>query len=839
MKTSSNYWQKRFQAVEAMNNKTAKDTVQAITPAFDKAQVQLEKEINNWYSRFATNNQISLPEAKRLLNTKELKEFRWDVEEYIKYGRQNALDQAWLKELENASARFHISRLEALKIRTQNAAERAFGNELDQIDQMATRIYMDDYYHTAYEIQKGLGIGWDVSQIDQRKLDKILSKPWTADKLTFSDRIWKSKTQLIDSLHTELTQMCILGKAPDQAISNIAKRMNVSKNQAGRLVMTEAAYFGSAAQKDAFNDLDVEKFEVIATLDNRTSPVCQEMDGKVFDMKDFQAGVTAPPFHVWCRSCTAPYFEDNDDMRAARNPETGETYYVPSSMKYDDWKNTFVNGGSKDGLNPVVNVEDLKNLLADKELELDALKQKSKMVSDEHIEWKTGKNNPYYQKFHSMSDDEYQKYMDDLKKQEAALTAEYKRVLEDYDRYHARPARKTPEREEWDKWLEETKAKYGIDDGGKLFDIQDDIYNKRSAVRDKLNDTLGFSNWKSKFAGKTEQDFIDEIANLTFEQQDIQKEINDLKKQIEDVLKLEAEQAYNAKGLQQIKDEIIQKHESILNTDVQKREFSDIIDGMTKEQANLYEKMSVNFGGNDYHYKLKGAHYSPASKRVEMNIDRNHWEKSVGRSDHGAWKTKFHEELHQVDHVLGWYQKTPFARTIGDPAKFTVEMTSINSVTGSKMIQAIDDDVLTVINRAIDWKNQTYGVSIKPLKNLNRISSEGKDAFLEWLKSNYPTQKDKALISVFTDAVGMTTKANLHPWKHGFWGHDASYCKYYGKDGATSEVWAELCSGLLRNDQEMIDAFTNLMPNTVKVYSDTLDEVMEWAKSGSFSYTKP
>lgn len=337
----SQYWQKRFELLEDKRNKLAEQTIKSVTPAFDQAQAQIEKEINAWYSRFAKNNEISLTEAKKLLNSRELKEFRWDVEEYIKYGRQNALDQKWMKELENASSRFHISRLEALKIRTQNAAEKAFGNELDEIDEMASRIYMDGYYHTAYEIQKGLGIGWDVSKIDQNKLDKILSKPWTTDKMTFSDRIWKSKTQLIDSLHTELTQMCILGKAPDQSIANIAKQMNVSKNQAGRLIMTESAYFGSVAQKDCFNDLDVEKYEIVATLDNRTSPICQEMDGKVFDMKDFQAGVTAPPFHVWCRSCTVPWFEDNDGERAARSVD-GKTEYVPASMKYDEWKKKFV-----------------------------------------------------------------------------------------------------------------------------------------------------------------------------------------------------------------------------------------------------------------------------------------------------------------------------------------------------------------------------------------------------------------------------------------------------------------------------------------------------------------
>jgi SPP1 gp7 family putative phage head morphogenesis protein len=396
----SNYWQKRFQAVEEMNNKRAKEVVQSITPAFDQAQAQIEKEINAWYARFAKNNQISLQEAKKLLNTKELKEFHWDVEEYIKYGRQNAIDQQWMKQLENASARFHVSRLEALKIRTQNAAERAFGNELDQLDSMAARLYMDDYYHTAYEIQRGLGIGFDVAQIDQRKLDNLLSKPWTADNKTFKDRIWTSKTSMISELHNQMTRMCILGKSPDEAIREmekfVDKKFDNARMAAGRLVMTESAYFASAAQKDCFNDLDVEKFEIVATLDSHTSEICQQMDGQVFDMKDFKAGVTAPPFHVWCRSCTCPWFEDNNDGKRAARGADGKTYYVPADMKYGDWKQTFVDK-TKDPskyLEPA-SVEDVKKAKLTIE-ELNA--SGSKMLGEvyEHHRIKDGlKSTPY------------------------------------------------------------------------------------------------------------------------------------------------------------------------------------------------------------------------------------------------------------------------------------------------------------------------------------------------------------------------------------------------------------------------------------------------------------
>ena len=342
------YWQKRFSAVEEMRNKRGRLTVDQIAPHFDRAQAAIDKEICVWYQRFADNNGISLAEAKKLLRQNELDELKWDIEEYIKRGQENTVSQKWLKELENASAKFHISRLEALKLRTQNAAENAFAAEQNRLTERLMDTWKEDYYHTAFEVQKGFSLGFDVAQVDENRVNKLLDTPWTADGQTFSDRIWKSKAQLLDSVSSELTQMCILGKAPDDAIAAIAKRMNVAKSQAGRLVMTENAYFGSVAQQQCYQDLDVERYQIVATLDSRTSDICRHLDGKVFDMKDYEPGVTAPPFHVYCRSCTVPYFADNDEngMRAARNAE-GKTYYVPASMTYGEWQEKYVQTGGK------------------------------------------------------------------------------------------------------------------------------------------------------------------------------------------------------------------------------------------------------------------------------------------------------------------------------------------------------------------------------------------------------------------------------------------------------------------------------------------------------------
>ena len=351
MMKSSDYWKERFEQVEQSQHNQGIQCYADIEKQYRQAQKTLEGQISAWYQRFADNNRVTLTEAKRMLTAKELAELKWDIQDYIRYGEENAINGTWVKQLENASARFHISRLEALKLQTQQSIEVLFGNQLDSIDSTMRDVYKSGYYRTAFEIQKGVGVGWNFSTLDEKQISKVINKPWAADGKNFSERIWGNRQKLVNELNTTLTQNIILGKDPQKAIDDIAKKMNTSKVNAGRLVMTEEAFFSSAAQKDCFAELDVEMYEIVATLDSHTSEICREMDGKVFPMSQWEVGVTAPPFHVWCRTTTVPAFEDEFDLvgeRAARG-EDGKTYYVPANMKYEDWHKSFVEG-DKTGL---------------------------------------------------------------------------------------------------------------------------------------------------------------------------------------------------------------------------------------------------------------------------------------------------------------------------------------------------------------------------------------------------------------------------------------------------------------------------------------------------------
>ena len=341
MSNNSEYWIKRFEELEKAQVLNEAKYITELQEVYDRILREVKKEINNWLVRFAENNQISIEVAKKWLNTQELKELKWDIDEYIKYGKENGLDLIWEKELENASARVHISRLEALEMQIQQQIEKLYYNEQETTNEFIIQSYEDTYYKTAYELQKGSNVAFKFAALNFDTIQKIVSRPWTSDEQTFSDRIWKNKKALIDTLQKDL-EKALRGDA-DELIDKISKDFDVAKGKAGRLVMTEAAFFASDARKKCFEELWVQKYINVATLDSRTSEECREIDGKIFDMKDYKIGVTAPPYHVRCRTTTAPYFEDEFEFgeRAARNTD-GKTYYVPRNITYNEWLEKYV-----------------------------------------------------------------------------------------------------------------------------------------------------------------------------------------------------------------------------------------------------------------------------------------------------------------------------------------------------------------------------------------------------------------------------------------------------------------------------------------------------------------
>ena len=335
------YWELRKMQYEQANFIQDTKFIEWLNTEYDNALNEINRDIYKYLTKISEDNQMSLSEAKKLLNDNELKDFHMDLKRFTEKA-QGKLSPEVEKELNNASHRVRISKLQAMETQIKGQVNKLLNIEQKELFNSLGKTYKDNFYHMTYDLQRIKGYDF-VEGINARKLDVILNKPWAPDEKNFSQRIWGRNDKIVNELHKELTQNIIRGRSPDEAINSIAKKFETSKSNAARLVYTESAAITSMADEDSYKETGVEKYQILATLDIRTSPICREMDSKIFDRKDYKVGITAPPFHVYCRTTTVPYFEDflEDETRVMRNPITGKTEKIPY-MNYDDWYKKFV-----------------------------------------------------------------------------------------------------------------------------------------------------------------------------------------------------------------------------------------------------------------------------------------------------------------------------------------------------------------------------------------------------------------------------------------------------------------------------------------------------------------
>ncbi len=342
---NSEYWEKRFLLLNEMLLQKGENYIKNVQKDYANVMENIEKDINDFYMRFAQQNNITFQQAKQILTTSERQAFQMKLHDYIKYGSQNGLSKDWMKKLKNASTVHSITRLQALQYQFRQQVEKLEAIKEHGLTNTLKDIYKEGYYRTAYEIQRASGIGSAFSRIDETKINKVLAKPWAPDGKNFSERIWgQDRTQLLYQLENRFSQGMIRGESPQKIIKDMQKALNSSEYATRRLVMTESAFFASASRKETYDKLEVKQYKILAVLDTKTSTICRDMDGKVFDVKDYQPGLNTNPFHANCRTTTTPYFNDKfaqHQERSARN-ENDKTYYVPTNMTYKEWYNKYV-----------------------------------------------------------------------------------------------------------------------------------------------------------------------------------------------------------------------------------------------------------------------------------------------------------------------------------------------------------------------------------------------------------------------------------------------------------------------------------------------------------------
>jgi len=158
---------------------------------------------------------------------------------------------------------------------------------------------------------------------------------------------------LAEETRDKIIQQVNIGMVEGEGVADIVRRikgtraahysdgiLNASRRNIEAVVRTSVSGINNGVMKNVYqaNTDVVKSVQIVATLDDRTCPVCMALDGKVYDVE----AVKMPPYHWGCRCCTVPVLKSWKELgidlkEAPAGTRASMDGQVPAPMKYGKW----------------------------------------------------------------------------------------------------------------------------------------------------------------------------------------------------------------------------------------------------------------------------------------------------------------------------------------------------------------------------------------------------------------------------------------------------------------------------------------------------------------------
>lgn len=357
MAGSRSYWKRRHERDKAEQVNRTEDYLQKKQGQYYRqAEKEIREEIEKLYQRFADSQDITLAQARQRIREADFKKIDFEAmaKESLRLKKQMQ-DKGLAKEVLEAVTKQHedleaqiaayakrgrISYLELKSLEIDRILTGLYDRNQASIYDYLTSEWEDNYYRQIFNTQQYLGFGMDFVRPNEAAVRKAVLN--TYDKGSYSKRLYGHCRNFSADLKQNLTVGLIRGEDLDKMAGRISRRMGVAQSAAKTLVRTETAYVFEQATMEAYEQCGIEWYEYLATLDGKTTPMCQELDGKHFRVRDAVPGKNCPPMHPNCRSTTVCWFSGEEEQKAktkriAKNEE-GKYYFVPADMTYQQWR---------------------------------------------------------------------------------------------------------------------------------------------------------------------------------------------------------------------------------------------------------------------------------------------------------------------------------------------------------------------------------------------------------------------------------------------------------------------------------------------------------------------
>lgn len=319
------YWTERALQQEQNAQIVADRYMAQIGQSLADYKHQLVSEIEKFYARYAVDNKMTHAEAKQYLTDKERREFKNVTLERF---REMALNPDTPTPLLDAlSYRHRISRKEALLAEVERLTAELYGKPEgihDKVTEALSDVYIKGKIHQAKNLAHFGIIEKPILGVDAVK--HKMGSNWSGR--TFSTNVWGHEEATYKAISDVLNKGLTGGWSIDRMARALSERTGVAYHRADTLVRTETTFYNNLATLDTIKEMGGEHYEIVAVLDSRTSEICQSENHKVYSVKEYEPGRTAPPFHVRCRSTIRPAVKSGKKGKTDKTDRTEEAEQI-------------------------------------------------------------------------------------------------------------------------------------------------------------------------------------------------------------------------------------------------------------------------------------------------------------------------------------------------------------------------------------------------------------------------------------------------------------------------------------------------------------------------------
>lgn len=240
-------WRKRIKKLEGSGHKLVLETIEKVKKEHGNCCEKVCDDIAAWFAKYATDGKVSYIEAVRLNRMLEL--------------------------------------IDCINTDLDVATEK----EDDHIGLLVSSI-----------------IGLYSKKLDMEFVLDTFKTQWIVDGIWYSDNIKENKTMLLFYIKNDIKQALARGDKLPEILTQVRKRFKTSTTSMGSLIQTLCTDYESDILKNWLIATGHSKYVWITIQDGKQCDDCDVMDGLIFNVRDYERGVTAPALHRHCRCQIAP-----------------------------------------------------------------------------------------------------------------------------------------------------------------------------------------------------------------------------------------------------------------------------------------------------------------------------------------------------------------------------------------------------------------------------------------------------------------------------------------------------------------------------------------------------